>query len=77
MLSKHRIIDLNVDVQPSISTSTSSLVSLQAMRQSLVYASVLACVVTKRAAALAYESKKRSMTSPDVIDFIGVAFDQL
>ena len=77
MISKNRNNDFNVDVQPPNSASSCSLASLQAMRQSLVYASVLASVVTKRAAALAYESKKRSMTSPDVIDFIGVAFDQL
>ena len=42
-----------------------------------VLASVLASVVTKRAAQRAFAVKKRSTTTPDIIENIGSAFEEL
>ena len=41
-----------------------------------MWASLLAATITKRASQLAFSRKKRSMTSPDVIECIGEAFDR-
>ena len=44
---------------------------------SLPYAAILASVVTRRASKLAFEEKKRAMTSPDVIVKLGAAFESV
>ena len=43
-------------------------------RNACVYACILASIVAKQASELAFASKGRSMTAPDVIDQIGAAF---
>jgi hypothetical protein len=42
-----------------------------------ICAALMASVVTKRASAKAFKIHKRSMTSPQVMNQIGIAFDEL
>ena len=42
-----------------------------------IYACIFASAVTKKASELAYTHKKRAMTTPDVIENIGPAFQLL
>jgi hypothetical protein len=42
-----------------------------------IYACIFASTVTKKASELAYAHKKRAMTTPDVIENIGPAFQLL
>lgn len=46
-------------------------------RQALVAAAGGACQLTRRAAHLAFQAKKRGMTTPAVIDHLGEAFESL
>ena len=43
-------------------------------RNAAIHACILASVVTRRAAELAFREKGRSMTAPDVIEHLGRAF---
>jgi len=42
-----------------------------------VYGIALACSVTRRASALAFREKGRAMTSPDMIERVGLALEEL
>ena len=49
----------------------------EASMSPLPYAAILASVVARRASKLAFQEKKRAMTSPDVIIKIGSAFESV
>jgi len=46
-------------------------------RSDAIYACIFASAITKKASELAYASKNRAMTTPDVIENIGAAFQLL
>lgn len=56
---------------------TSITTSAGADRFGNILSSILASTVVKRAAQLAFQDKKRSMTAPDVLNNIGNALDSL
>ena len=62
-----------------VSSADLSVHSLKSADQqpdtTLIWASILASTVTKRSSALAFSNKKRSTTSPDIIEYIGQAFE--
>jgi NAD(P)H-hydrate repair Nnr-like enzyme with NAD(P)H-hydrate dehydratase domain len=47
------------------------------VRNAAVHACILASVVSKKAAELAFARKGRAMTAPDVVEQIGAAFQEI
>lgn len=43
----------------------------------IILASWMACCLTKKSTARAFQKKKRSMTAPDILDEIGAVFDEV
>jgi hypothetical protein len=75
---KRMILTKSVDDGGKLLTSP-NFISTAAGRERYgnVLASVLASCVVKRASRLAFEQRKRSMTAPDVLNYIGIAFEKM
>jgi ATP-dependent NAD(P)H-hydrate dehydratase len=46
------------------------------IQNSMLLASIGGCLLTRRASFLAFSSKKRALVTPDILEYIGEAFEQ-